>query len=262
MFIIYVISNKLNHFIELDSDKNGDIYLVIHSGSRYLGKQIAEHYQKTAIKKLSLDVNRDKLIADLKSQGREAEIQQALKSLEPLKIRKELAYLEGDSFNDYICDMKIVQEYANYNRKAIAYDIIKTMNLIIDDDFTTIHNYIETESMILRKGAISAKKGEKVIIPINMRDGSIIAIGKGNEDWNYSAPHGSGRVFSRSKCKSVITMEEFHESMEGIYSTSVKESTIDESPMAYKPIEEILENTKDTIDIIDIIKPLYNFKAS
>lgn len=250
-----------NHFIEVNKDKNGTIYLVIHTGSRYLGKQVAEHYQNIAIKKLSNNDERERIIKELKSQGREKEIQNALENFKPLKIKKELAYLEKEDFNDYIRDMKIVQNYAYHNRHAIASDILRYMDLNMEYNFTTIHNYIDIENMILRKGSISAKQDERVIIPINMRDGSIIAIGKENSDWNYSAPHGAGRLFSRSSAKELITLEEFTESMEGIYSTSVNQSTIDESPMAYKPMEEILENIKDTVDVLEIIKPIYNFKA-
>jgi RNA-splicing ligase RtcB len=250
-----------NHFIEINKDLQNNKYLVIHSGSRYLGKQVAEHYQNIAIKKLSNSNEKEKIIKELKLQGREKEIQTALKKFKPMVIRKELAYLQNEDFKDYIHDMKIVQEYAKYNRHAIANEILRLMDLNMIEEFTTIHNYIDTENMILRKGAISAKENEKVIIPINMRDGSIIAFGKGNEDWNYSAPHGAGRLFSRSKAKENITMEEFTESMNGIYSTSVNQSTIDESPMAYKSKEEILENIKDTVDVIEVIKPIYNFKA-
>ena len=250
-----------NHFVELNKDKDGNLYLVIHSGSRYLGKQVAEHYQELAIKKLSINKKRKEIIKELKLQGRTQEIQNVLSDLKPKKIKKELAYLEGEHFHNYINDMKIIQEYAVLNRQAIAHEIIKTMGLTIKESFTTIHNYIDTENMILRKGSISARKNEKVLIPINMRDGSIIAIAKGNSDWNYSAPHGAGRLFSRGKSKELITLEQFKESMKGIYSTSVNESTIDESPMAYKSLNEIIKNIDDTVEIIDIIKPLYNFKA-
>jgi RNA-splicing ligase RtcB len=251
-----------NHFIEVNKDSNENIYLVIHTGSRYLGKQVAEHYQNIAIRKLSNDDKRDEIIKELRLQGKEKEIQQALENFKPINIKKELAYLQNEDFKDYIHDMKIVQEYAKYNRHAIVNEILKLMNLDMIEEFTTIHNYIDTDNMILRKGAISAQENEKVIIPLNMKDGSILAIGKGNEDWNYSAPHGAGRLFSRSSAKSLITLKEFTESMEGIYSTSVNRSTIDESPMAYKPMGEILENIKDSVDIVEIIKPIYNFKAS
>lgn len=250
-----------NHFIEVNKGKSSNLYLVIHSGSRYLGKQVAEHYQNIAIKKLSNNNERENIINELKSQGREKEIQKALENFKPLKIKKDLAYLQGEDFDNYIHDMKIVQEYAYINRQAIANDIIDSINLHGDGFFETVHNYIDIKNMILRKGSISAKEHEKVIIPINMRDGSIIAIGKGNEDWNFSAPHGAGRLFSRSSAKELISLDEFRESMKDIYSTSVNESTLDESPMAYKPIDEIINNIQETVKIIDIIKPIYNFKA-
>lgn len=252
-----------NHFIELDKDDQGTLYLVVHSGSRNLGKQVAEYYQKEAIK--SLENKRKQirpLIDELKSQGREQEIEETIKKITFLKVDKTLAYVEGSLFEDYLHDMNIVQDYAMYNRKAIVDDIVRLMKLKVSDSFTTIHNYIDSESMILRKGAISAKKGEQVLIPINMRDGSLICIGKGNDDWNQSAPHGAGRLMSRSKAKDNISLKEFKESMEGIYSTTVTKETIDESPFAYKPIEEIVNNIHDSVDIIKAIKPLYNFKAS
>lgn len=248
-----------NHFIEVDIDKNGNVYLVIHSGSRYLGKQAAEYYQELAYKELtSMREKKQEIIRTLKEQGREKEIEAELKKLVVPKVKKDLAYLQGESFQDYIHD----KLYAVYNRKAIVDEIVEKMGFVIKDKFTTIYNYIDMESMILRKGAISARKGERVIIPINMRDGSIIAVGKGNEDWNFSAAYGAGRLMSRSKAKEVISFEEFQNSMKGIYSSTVNESTITEAPMVYKPMEEIIENTKDTIEIIDMIKPIYNFKAA
>ncbi len=250
-----------NHFIEVNKDKDDNLYLVIHSGSRYLGKQVAEYYQNIAIEKLSNKNKRQNLIETLKTQGREKDIETELKNFSPLKIKKELAYLESKDFDDYIHDMNIVQMYAYYNRHAIANCIISEMDLNVACHFTTIHNYIDIESMTLRKGSISAEKYERVIIPINMRDGSIIALGKGNSDWNYSAPHGAGRLMSRSKAKENIKMDDFENSMNGIYTTSVNQSTIDEAPQAYKPMEEIIENIKDAVEIIDIIKPIYNFKA-
>jgi tRNA-splicing ligase RtcB len=253
-----------NHFIEGNKDSKGNIYLVVHSGSRHLGKQVAEYYQDLAWKQLSnMKAEKQELINRLKAEGREKEIQNELKKLQPTtKIKKDLAYLESEHLEDYLHDMRIVQGYAVYNRQAIIDEIVERMGITVVDQFTTIHNYIDLDNMILRKGAVSAQKGERIIIPINMRDGSIIAIGKGNEDWNYSAPHGAGRLFSRSESKKHITLEQFKKSMEGIYSSSVNESTIDESPMAYKPIEEIMENIKETVEIIDVIRPIYNFKAS
>lgn len=173
----------------------------------------------------------------------------------------ELAYLEGQAMQDYLHDMKLAQEHAKINRETIAKQILKYAKLTEVESFDTIHNYIDVDNMILRKGSISAQAGEKVIIPMNMRDGSLICVGKGNEDWNYSAPHGAGRILSRSKAKDTISMTEYQESMKGIYTTSVNMGTIDESPMIYKPMEEIIENIKDTVEIIDVIKPVYNFKA-
>lgn len=250
-----------NHFIEINKDYSDNLYLTIHSGSRYLGKQVAEIYQNVAIEKLSNKNERKKIVEELKLQGREKDIEKELKKFNPLKIKKELAYLEDEDFDNYIHDMKIVQSYAYYNRQAIAIDILCYMNLNMEDAFDTAHNYIDTGNMILRKGSISAHKNEKVIIPINMRDGSIIAVGKENEDWNYSAPHGAGRLMSRSKAKENISLDEFKGQMNGIYTTSVNQSTLDEAPQAYKPIDEIIENIKGTVEIIDIIKPIYNFKA-
>lgn len=251
-----------NHFIEINRDEDGTLYLVIHSGSRHLGKQVAEYYQKLAIKALTdTKKQKEELIKRLKAEGRQQEIQAELNKIQPPKIKQDLAYVEGQNFDDYIHDMKIVQEFAVWNRKAMADEIITRLGLTVKDEFSTIHNYINTETMVLRKGAISAQKSEKVIIPINMRDGSIIAIGKGNEDWNCSAPHGAGRLMSRKKAKETLSLEEFAETMKDIYTTSVNQSTLDESPMAYKPIDEILENIKDTVEVYKIIKPIYNFKS-
>lgn len=261
-----------NHFIEIDQDANGCKYLIIHSGSRNLGKQVAEYYQNLAIElmqgKDKLYEMQEKLIADYKAQGRKTEIQKAIKELHrkfnpnPLNIPKELCYLTGKYRDDYLHDMKICQQFAIVNRNAMANIIIDAMDWISLDGFETIHNYIDMESNIVRKGAISAKEGERLLIPINMRDGCIIGIGKGNEDWNCSAPHGAGRLMSRSKAKESISLDDFQESMQGIYTTSVNQSTIDESPMAYKSIDDIVNNIADTVSILDIIKPIYNFKAS
>lgn len=261
-----------NHFIEIDQDANGCKYLIIHSGSRNLGKQVAEYYQNLAIElmqgKDKLYEMQEKLIADYKAQGRKTEIQKAIKelhrkfNLNPLNIPKELCYLTGKYRDDYLHDMKICQQFAIVNRNAMANIIIDAMDWISLDGFETIHNYIDMESNIVRKGAISAKEGERLLIPINMRDGCIIGIGKGNEDWNCSAPHGAGRLMSRSKAKESISLDDFQESMQGIYTTSVNQSTIDESPMAYKSIDDIVNNIADTVSILDIIKPIYNFKAS
>jgi RNA-splicing ligase RtcB len=249
-----------NHFIEVNADEDGELYLVIHSGSRYLGKQIAEHYQERAGKEMTGALC-DEIIGRLKSEGREKEIRREIK-IAKAGISKELAYLEGKSFEDYLHDMRIAQRYADLNRRAIAEVIIHEMGLRTEGSFTTIHNYIDLDEMILRKGAISAKKGEVVIIPINMRDGSIIATGKGNEDWNKSAPHGAGRVMSRSQARRMLSIEDFRQSMAGVYSTTVTGDTIDEAPAAYKPMEEIIAAMEPTVEINNIIRPLYNFKAS
>lgn len=252
-----------NHFIELDRDDNGRFYLVVHSGSRNLGKQVAEYYQKAAAKDLEKRRNdSSRLIAELKAQGRETEIETELRKLKFMKLDKNLAFVEGQMFDDYIHDMKFTQQYAMLNRKAIVKEIVKQMKFKVEDSFTTIHNFIETDSMILRKGAISAKAGEQVLIPMNMRDGSLICIGKGNPDWNQSAPHGAGRLMSRSAAKESITLSQFKESMEGIYSSTINKSTIDESPFAYKSMDEIIANIADTVEIVKIIKPVYNFKAA
>lgn len=263
-----------NHFIELNIDSKGIKYLVIHSGSRNLGKQVATYYQKRAFdyhNGLNDDYEKEKteLIREYKKQGKRKEIQKAIKKLKKrykkkCGIPKDLCYLEGKLMEDYLHDMNIVQKYANLNREVMAKRIVEEalgINYEALDRFQTIHNYIDINDNILRKGAISAKDGEKVLIPINMRDGSIIAMGKGNPDWNYSAPHGAGRLMSRSQAKKEFSLDEYKKSMEGVYTTSVGESTIDEAPMAYKPMEEILENIIDTVDILEIIKPLYNFKA-
>ena len=264
-----------NHFIEVDTDDEGNKYLVVHTGSRRLGKDIAEYYQDLAYQELTntgekakklLKEKQDALIKEYKKVGRAKDIEKALKEIriekQHTEIPYELAYLEGSLFDDYIHDMRIAQEYAYWNRKAIIDTIVKEMKWHIVDEFETIHNYIDLGNMILRKGSISAQLGERVLIPINMRDGSIIAVGKGNDDYNFSGPHGAGRLMSRSAAKENIGMTEFRESMQGIYTTCVNKSTIDESPMAYKPIESILENIKDTVEVEKIIKPVYNFKAS
>ena len=261
-----------NHFIELDADGEDNKYLIIHSGSRNLGKQVAEYYQGLAIEimqgKDKLYEMQEKLIEEYKAAGRRKEIQGAVKELHrkfnpnPLNIPNELCYLTGEYRERYLHDMEICQEFAVLNRKEMADAILDELGIKELDRFETIHNYIEFGSNIVRKGAISAKRGEILLIPINMRDGCIIGRGKGNSDWNLSAPHGAGRLMSRTKAKESITLEDFERSMEGIYTTSVNQSTIDESPMAYKPMEEILENIKDTVEVIKIIKPVYNFKAS
>ena len=224
-----------NHFIELDADDGGQLYLVVHSGSRNLGKQVCDHYQNVAADSLGRT-------------GKGAD--------------RVLAYLEGGLFDDYLHDMGIVQHYADLNRKAIMKELEKRAKLKITEQFTTVHNYIDLGTMILRKGAISAHNGERVLIPMNMRDGSLVCLGKGNDDWNCSAPHGAGRIMSRSQAKSSITLSQYEKSMKGIFSSTVNRSTIDEAAFAYKPVDEIISNIDDTVEIIKAIKPQYNFKAA
>ena len=261
-----------NHFIEIDIDDDDNKYLVIHTGSRNLGKQVAEYYQNLAIElcsgKEEMFKKKEEIIRTCKEQGKKAEIQQALKDLEKEykknkpDIPNDLCYLTGEYREKYLHDMVICQMYADKNRRYIAREILRNMNReIYAKHFETIHNYISFEDNIVRKGAISARKGERVIIPINMRDGSIIAVGKGNEDWNNSAPHGAGRLMSRSKAKEMFNIEQFKDSMKDIYTTSVIEETIDEAPFVYKPMKEIIENIKDTVEIERIIRPIYNYKA-
>lgn len=251
-----------NHFIELGVSESVDLYLVIHTGSRSLGVSVCKYYQELAWKNLEKDGDRrNELISELKKQGREKDIEMELKGLKKPVVDKELAFLEGDDFENYIHDMKIVQGFASVNRMTISDIILDVMNLSLLEDFETPHNYIDTDSMILRKGAISARKNERVIIPMNMRDGSLICIGKGNEDWNYSAPHGAGRIMSRSKAKEKISIQDYEESMKGIFSTSVNSSTVDEAPQAYKPMDEIVSIISETVDVVDRIVPIYNFKA-
>lgn len=270
-----------NHFIEVDIDEEGNKYLVIHTGSRNLGKQVADYYQNLAIElcsgKEEMFKRKEEIIKTYKEQGRKSEIQKALKELEAEykqnkpELPNELCYLTGKYREMYLHDMEICQVYASLNRLQIAKMILtnyfeltyipEIYPSIMSDSFETIHNYISFKDNIVRKGAIRANEGERVIIPINMRDGSIIAVGKGNEDWNNSAPHGAGRIMSRMKAKEMFNLEEFKESMKDIYSTSVVEETIDEAPFAYKPMQEIIDNIQDTVEIEKIIKPIYNFKA-
>lgn len=263
-----------NHFIEVGLDDDKNKYLVIHSGSRNLGKQVAEIYQRLAIDlcsgKEDYFIKKDEIIKTYKGENRRKDIKKALKELEKEykdlkpKYPKDLCYLTGEYRERYLHDMKMCQEYASANRMAMADIILKALldkSLDGFNYFETIHNYIDFKDNIIRKGAISAYKDEKLLIPINMRDGSILAKGKGNPDWNFSAPHGAGRLMSRSIAKEELTLDEFKKSMKGIYSTSINESTLDESPYAYKPIEDILENIHDTVEIISFIKPIYNFKA-
>lgn len=256
-----------NHYLEVDKDNEENIYLCIHSGSRHLGLEVAKYYQELAYNNCNGASNDDvkQLIAEYKAAGRQREIEQALITLKNTKrtgIPKDLCYLEGSDMENYIHDMRIMNGFAKANHAKMADIIISNMGWHIAEQFTTTHNYIDTDHMILRKGAVSARKGEKLIIPMNMRDGSLICIGKGNDDWNQSAPHGAGRLMSRGEARDNINITEYKKSMKDIWSTSVCEATIDESPMAYKPMESIIENIKDTVDIVKIIKPVYNFKAS
>ena len=259
-----------NHFIEADRDQEGNLYIVVHSGSRHAGLEIAHYYQEEAWKQLNGKTKADieAMIESLKAEGRESEIEGNIaktKNQTISLIPKDLAYVSGYLFDDYINDMRIMQHFAMLNRKAMINSISIGLRLKreeIVEQFTTIHNYIDTENMILRKGAVSAQKGEKLLIPINMRDGSLICIGKGNEDWNCSAPHGAGRIMSRSKARKELRMEDFKAEMNGIYSTTVSRETLDEAPMAYKTMDDIVENIGPTADIVNVIKPIYNFKAA
>ncbi|MBQ1849376.1 MAG: RtcB family protein [Lachnospiraceae bacterium] len=261
-----------NHFIEIDRAADDTNYLVIHSGSRNLGKQVAEHYQTLAIN-LSRGYGdylekRDEIIRTYKEQGRKSEIQAALKELHfqvyggETPIPEDLCYLEGKYLEDYLADVVICQRFARRSREKMAEILLERTGIAGGEAFHTIHNYIDTDEMILRKGAIAAHKGEKVLIPINMRDGSVLAIGKGNPEWNYSAPHGAGRVMSRGKARNTLSLEEYQETMKGIYTTSVNENTLDEAPMAYKSLADIIDVIADSVDVIDVMKPIYNFKAS
>ena len=261
-----------NHFIEIDKASDGTYYLIIHSGSRNLGKQVAEIYQQLAIDlhagKEDYFVIRDEIINTYKAEGKCSEIHKALKELEEKyntkapDVPEDLCWLYGKFLEDYLHDVEICQQFARRNREKMAEIILERTGLTGIEPFHTIHNYIDTNEMILRKGAIAAHAGEKVLIPINMRDGSVIAIGKGNPEWNYSAPHGAGRIMSRSKAKEAIDLEAYKASMKGIYTTSVNEQTIDEAPMAYKSIDDIIDVIRESVDIIDIMKPVYNFKAA
>jgi len=252
-----------NHFIEISKNENtNEIYLIIHSGSRKLGGDVCKYYQDKAFQNVNeMSKIVKNLIDKLKSEGREKEISKEIKKIKKPIVDKELAFLTGKDFDDYMNDMAIVQKFASLNRETMAEIILKESGLKEIERFETIHNYIDFKRMILRKGSVSAEKGEILLIPINMRDGSLLCVGKGNENWNYSAPHGAGRLMSRSKAKENINMEDFIESMKGIYSTSVMKETIDESPQAYKSMDEIKSAIVDTVDIIGVIKPIYNFKS-
>ena len=259
-----------NHFIEVDVAGDGTQFLVVHSGSRNLGKQVAEHYQRLAI-----DLNKGKeeyltrrgaLIEEYKAAGREKEIQAALKKLHR-KSRKatmpeDLCFLYGSYLEDYLHDVELCQRFARRSRERMAEILLERTGLEGRDAFHTIHNYIDTRERILRKGAIAAHAGERVLIPINMRDGSVLAVGKGNPEWNYSAPHGAGRVLSRTAAKAKLDMEEYRREMAGVYTTSVNEATLDEAPMAYKSLEDIIDVIAESVDVTEVLKPIYNFKAN
>lgn len=259
-----------NHFIEVDQAQDGTKYLVIHTGSRNLGKQVAEIYQKMAIElnqgKADYFKERDRIIREYKAAGRRKEIQAALKEISWEKtegtIPEDLCFLYGSYLEDYLFDVEICQQFARRNREKIAEILLERTGMTGTDAFHTIHNYIDTKEMILRKGAIAAHKDEKVLIPINMRDGSVLAVGKGNPEWNDSAPHGAGRLMSRRSAREQLNLEEYRKTMEGIYTTSVNEKTLDEAPMAYKSLEDIIDVIRESVTVIDVMKPIYNFKAA
>ena len=259
-----------NHFVEIDQSADGTKYLVIHSGSRNLGKQVAEFYQRLAIDlskgKEEYFARRDALIAEYKAAGRRKEIEKALKELRweehESTIPEDLCFVYGQYLEDYLHDVEICQRFARRSRELMAEIILQRLGIEAVHAFHTIHNYIDTDEMILRKGAIAAHKGEKVLIPINMRDGSVLAIGKGNPDWNYSAPHGAGRIMSRTAAKENLDLDEYRREMAGIYTTSVNEATLDEAPMAYKSLSDIIDVIQESVDVIEVLKPIYNFKAN
>jgi len=258
-----------NHFIEVDEAADGTKYLVIHTGSRNLGKQVAEIYQQLAVDlnkgKETYFQEREAIIREYKAAGRRKEIQDALKKISwnarETTMPEDLCYLYGQYLEDYLYDVEICQEFARRNREKIAEVLLAWTGMTGSDGFHTVHNYIDTGEMILRKGAIAAHAGEKVLIPINMKDGSVLAVGKGNPEWNYSAPHGAGRLMSRRTAKEKLSMEQYRELMKGIYTTSVSEETLDEAPMAYKSLEDIIDVIRESVEVIDILKPIYNFKA-
>ena len=260
-----------NHFIEIDKASNGTYYLIIHSGSRNLGKQVAEIYQQLAIDlhmgKEEYFKKKDDIIRTYKAEGRRTEIQSALAELkynfetQVLDTPEDICWLYGTYLDDYLHDVEICQQFARQSREKMAEIILNRTGMSATDAFHTVHNYIDTKEMILRKGAIAAHKGEKVLIPINMRDGSVIAIGRGNPEWNFSAPHGAGRLMSRAEAKETLDLDAYKAAMQGIYTTSVNEATLDEAPMAYKSLDSIVDVVGDSVDILDVMKPVYNFKA-
>lgn len=261
-----------NHFIEVDVSEDGSKYLIIHSGSRNLGKQVAEIYQEKAIDQhkgiYDYEAERLKIIEELKAQDRMQDIQASLDALKAKKmfdrpdIPEDLCYLSGKPFENYLHDVEICQKFARRNRELMAEILLDRCGIKPSAAFHTIHNYIDTHEMILRKGSIAAHDGELVLIPINMRDGSVLAVGKGNPEWNFSAPHGAGRVMSRAMARKNLSIEDYRESMEGIYTTSVNSETLDEAPMAYKSLHDIVDAIKDSVEIIEVMKPIYNFKAA
>lgn len=260
-----------NHFIEIDRAGDGTFYLIIHTGSRNLGKQVAEIYQRLAIDlakgKDKFFAQKEEIIAVYKSLGRRKEIQGKLKELEKeyrgkqSDLPEDLCFVHGKYFHQYLHDMELCQNFARRNRELIAKILLGKAGITGGVTFHTIHNYIDVGELIIRKGAIAAHAGEKVLIPINMRDGSVLAVGKGNPDWNFSAPHGAGRIMSRGDAKNQLSMDDYKNSMAGIYTTSISEGTLDESPQAYKTLDDILDVIGDTVEIIDVMKPVYNFKA-
>jgi RNA-splicing ligase RtcB len=258
-----------NHFIEVDKGSDGSLYLIVHSGSRHIGNEVAKYYQDEGFRALcgNARFQINETITRMKAEGNTKEIHNTINELKKRRVMltpipKDLAYVEGRLFDDYIHDMRIIQRFAELNRRAMADVILNGMGFTPIEEFTTIHNYIDTDAMILRKGAVSAQVGEKLLIPINMRDGCLICVGKGNEDWNCSAPHGAGRLMSRKDAFERLSMEEFMAEMLGVFTTSVGPDTLDESPMAYKSMDEIVSQIEPTAEIIDRIIPVYNFKAS
>lgn len=251
-----------NHFIEITTDEDGSFWLTVHSGSRNLGVQVAKHHQKEAERSM-FDVGVDKIITELKAAGKEKDIERTIREARALSagFNKELSFLTGNKLEQYLNDLALAQKFAHLNRKTMLDIIVEKAGLTIIDEFDSIHNFIDIEEGVIRKGATSARKGERLIIPLNMRDGSLICVGKGNEEWNYSAPHGAGRMLSRSAAKKELDLDEFKSQMAGVYTTSVGESTLDEAPNAYKPMEAIIDNIGDTVDIIHHLKPVWNFKA-
>ena len=256
-----------NHFIEVDKDNLNRSWLIIHSGSRHLGLEIASWYQKLAKEKLT-KLGREEIeavIQELKNAGRQSEIASTLNALKAKckhDDQDDLAFLTGQDMEDYLHDMRIAQQYAAFNREAIMEEIIEALPIDGSEFFHTVHNYIDLDHMILRKGAVAAYKGETLLIPLNMRDGSLLCVGKGNEDWNCSAPHGAGRLYSRNQAKQKFSVEQYEEVMSGIYTTCVGFDTLDEAPFAYKDMQEIMACIEPTVEIVSRMIPVYNFKAS